>query len=258
LGKFAAVPHLSIITVTYQAAKVLPITLQSVAAQTWKAWEHIFVDGGSRDGTLAQIEAYAQTQEGVWYLSEPDRGLYDAMNKGLAMARGEYVCFLNAGDSFWAADTLERLFTGAPPEADVLYGEHVEVDETGQILPTPRHRPYPEGALSMSHFRTGMRICHQALIVRRRLAPSYDLRYPLAADLDWSIRLLRQKPHTYDSGQVLIRYLAGGISARRLRRYVWERTAILYRHFGVGAVLESGWAIVRHKVLGGYPRKLAP
>jgi hypothetical protein len=103
-----------------------------------------------------------------------------------------------------------------------------------------------------------MRICHQALIVRRRLAPSYDLRYPLAADLDWSIRLLRQKPHTYDSGQILIRYLAGGISARRLQRYVWERTAILYRHFGVGAVLESGWAILRHKVLGGYPRKLAP
>jgi hypothetical protein len=99
-------------------------------------------------GRWQQIEAYAQTQEGVWYLSEPDRGLYDAMNKGLAMARGEYVCFLNAGDSFWAADTLERLFTGAPPEADVLYGEHVEVDETGQILPTPRHRPYPEGALS--------------------------------------------------------------------------------------------------------------
>ncbi len=251
-------PHLSIITVTYQAANVLPITLQSVAAQTWRAWEHIFVDGGSRDGTLAQIEAYAQAQERVRYLSEPDRGLYDAMNKGLTLARGEYVCFLNAGDSFWAADTLEQLFAGAPPEADVLYGEHVEVDETGQILSTPRHRPYPEGTLSALHFRTGMRICHQALIVRRRLAPSYDLRYPLAADLDWSIRLLSQKPHTHDSRQVLIRYLAGGISAQRLRRYVWERTAILYRHFGVGAVLESGWAIVRHKVFGGYPRKLSP
>jgi len=249
-----AMPLLSIITVTYQAGQVLPITLRSVASQSWKDLEHIFVDGGSQDETLQLIESYARTCEGVRYLSEPDRGLYDAMNKGLALARGEYVCFLNAGDSFWAEDTLEKLFRAAPREADVLYGEHVEVDPQGCICNTPRHRSYPKGALKKEHFRTGMRICHQALIVRRRLAPFYDLRYRLAADLDWTIRLLSQNPRSYDSGQVLIRYLAGGISDRRLRRYLWERTTILYRHFGVGAVLESGWAMLRHKVLGGYPR----
>ncbi len=247
-------PRLSIITVTYRAAEVLPITLRSVASQSWKDWEHIFVDGGSSDGTLEQIETYARSQERVRYLSEPDRGLYDAMNKGLLLAQGEYVCFLNAGDSFWAEDTLERLFAAAPPEADVLYGEHVEVNSAGQILSTPRHRPYPRGELRKAHFRTGMRICHQALIVRRQLAPTYNLKYRLAADLDWTLRLLSQNPRTYDSGQILIRYLAGGISARRLREYVWERTSILYQHFGIGAVLESGWAILRHKGLGGYPR----
>ncbi len=249
-----AMPLLSIITVTYQAGQVLPITLRSAASQSWKDWEHIFIDGGSQDETLQQIESYARNREQVRYLSEPDRGLYDAMNKGLALARGEYVCFLNAGDSFWAEDTLEKLFTAAPLEADVLYGEHVEVDREGRIYPTPRHRPYPKGNLRKEHFRTGMRICHQALIVRRSLAPLYDLRYRLAADLDWTIRLLSQNPPSYDSGQVLIRYLTGGISDRRLRRYLWERTAILYRHFGMGAVLESGWAMIRHKGLGGYPR----
>jgi len=247
-------PLLSIITVTYRAAQVLPITLRSVASQSWKDWEHLFIDGGSRDETLAQIQSYARQHERVRYLSEPDRGLYDAMNKGLSLARGEYVCFLNAGDSFWAEDTLEKLFTAAPKDADVLYGEHVEVDAEGRILTIPRHRPYPKGALQKAHFRTGMRICHQALIVRRSLAPMYDLRYRLAADLDWTIRLLSQNPKTHDSGQVLIRYLVGGISDTRLRRYLWERTAILYRHFGIGAVLESGWAMLRHKALGGHPR----
>ena len=247
-------PLLSIITVTYQAAQVLPITLRSVASQSWRDFEHIFIDGGSQDDTLSLIESYARNHEQVRYLSEPDRGLYDAMNKGLALARGEYVCFLNAGDSFWAEDTLEKLFRAAPREADVLYGEHVEVDQEGRICERPRHRPYPRGALKKEHFRTGMRICHQALIVRRSLAPLYDLRYRLAADLDWTIRLLSQNPRSYDSGQVLIRYLAGGISDRRLRRYIWERTAIIYRHFGAGAVLESGWAMVRHKLLGGHPR----
>ncbi len=247
-------PLLSIITVTYQAGQVLPITLRSVASQSWKDLEHIFIDGGSQDETLALIESYARNHERVRYLSEPDRGLYDAMNKGLALARGEYVCFLNAGDSFWAEDTLEKLFRAAPREADVLYGEHVEVDQEGRICDTPRHRPYPRGALKKAHFRTGMSICHQALIVRRSLAPLYDLRYRLAADLDWTIRLLSQNPRSYDSGQVLIRYLAGGLSDRRLRRYIWERTAILYRHFGIRAVLESGWAMLRHKLLGGYPR----
>ncbi len=247
-------PLLSIITVTYQAGQVLPITLRSVAGQSWKDREHIFIDGGSQDETLQQIESYARNHDQVRYLSEPDRGLYDAMNKGLALARGEYVCFLNAGDSFWAEDTLEKLFRAAHREADVLYGEHVEVDREGRIYDTPRHRPYPRGTLKKEHFRTGMRICHQALIVRRSLAPPYDLRYRLAADLDWTIRLLSQNPRCYDSGQVLIRYLAGGISDRRLRHYLWERTTILYRHFGVGAVLESGWAMLRHKVLGGYPR----
>jgi glycosyltransferase involved in cell wall biosynthesis len=87
------VPRLSIITVTYRAAEVLPITLRSVASQSWKDWEHIFVDGGSPDGTLEQIETYARSQERVRYLSEPDRGLYDAMNKGLLLAQGNMCAF---------------------------------------------------------------------------------------------------------------------------------------------------------------------
>ncbi len=246
-------PKLSILTVTYQAAQTLPLTLASTQAQTWTDWEHVFVDGGSTDGTLDLIQAYAQTRPNVHWISEPDQGLYDAMNKALRLAKGEFVVFLNAGDSFWAADTLERLFTEAPAQADVLYGDHRYVDAAGQPLPKRRARPYPHGQLSVQHFRTGMAVCHQALFVRRTLAPFYDLSYPLAADLDWTIRLLRQNPLTYDSRAVLIRYLAGGVSARRLRRYIAERNRILYQHFGALALLESGWAVLQNALRGGYP-----
>ncbi|MEN3041013.1 MAG: glycosyltransferase family 2 protein [Bacteroidia bacterium] len=246
-------PRLSIITVTYQAAPVLPITLNSVESQSWDDWEHIFVDGGSTDQTLALIQDYAQKVSRVRWISEKDRGIYDAMNKGLRLAEGEYVTFLNAGDAFWERNTLEKLFTGAPAGVQVLYGDHRYVNLKGEILPRRRPRPYPRGSLRLSHFRTGMAIAHQGLFVRREIAPEYDLSYPLAADLDWAIHLMKQNPSTYDSGQVVIRYLEGGVSARRLRRYIWERTRILYKHFGWEAVLDSLYAMLRHKLLGGYP-----
>ncbi|MCS7188978.1 MAG: glycosyltransferase family 2 protein [Bacteroidia bacterium] len=247
-------PRLSIITVTYQAESTLPLTLLSTANQSWRQWEHIFVDGGSTDGTLNMIEAYLAKAPAGQVISEKDKGIYDAMNKGLQRARGEYVVFLNSGDSFWDESTLERLFSDGPEGMDILYGDHRYVDEKGQILSSKRRaRPYPHGKLSVSHFRTGMSICHQALFVRREKAPLYDLSYTLAADLDWTIRLLQQPLSTYDSGKVLIRYLIGGVSARRLRRYIIERTRILYKHFGMGAVLESFWAVVKNHLRGGYP-----
>lgn len=246
-------PRLSIITVTYNAARYLPLTLRSTAEQTWRDWEHVFVDGGSRDGTLELIREYEHQAPAMQWISEKDRGLYDAMNKGLHLARGEYVVFLNAGDTFWDANTLEEIFLRAPTAADILYGDHRYVDEHGEILHRRRPRPYPHHALSLKDFRTGMGISHQALIVRKVLAPDYDLRYPLAADLDWAIRLMKKHPQTYDTRRVIIRYLEGGVSARRRRRYIWERTQILYRHFGIGGVFASGIAMASNLLRGGYP-----
>lgn len=246
-------PRLSIITVTYNAAQYLPITLQSTAAQTWRAWEHIFIDGGSQDATIELIQKYEPQAPAIQWVSERDRGIYDAMNKGLRMARGEYVVFLNAGDAFWEERTLEEIFSSAPAEADVLYGDHRYVDENGEILPRRRPRPYPHHSLSVKNFRTGMGIAHQALIVRRNMAPEYDLRYPLAADLDWAIRLMKAHPKVHDTRRVIIRFLEGGVSARRRRQYMRERTQIIYRHFGIAGVLESGIAIVLNLLRGGYP-----
>ncbi|MCS7296809.1 MAG: glycosyltransferase family 2 protein [Bacteroidia bacterium] len=246
-------PTLSIITVTYQAAQVLPLTLRSTAEQTWRDWEHVFVDGGSTDETMSLIRSYREEAPSLSYISEPDRGIYDAMNKGLRLARGTYVVFLNAGDSFWRETTLEEIFSCAPPEAEVIYGDHRYVNGKLEILKRRRPRPYPKGTLQIKHFRTGMAVAHQALFVRRSIAPFYDLSYPLAADLDWAIRLMKNNPSCYDTGKTLIRYLEGGVSARRRYRYIWERTQIIYKHFGWKGVIESGAAVLLNLWQRGYP-----
>ena len=100
-------PKFSVITVTYNAEKVLEDTLQSVISQTYRHVEYIIVDGASKDGTIKIIDKYRERIHTV--VSEPDKGLYDAMNKGIALATGDYLCFLNAGDSFHEDDALQEM-----------------------------------------------------------------------------------------------------------------------------------------------------
>ena len=123
-------PKFSIITVTYNAAAVLEDTIQSIITQTYKNVEYIIVDGASTDGTLKIIERYRPHIHTV--ISEKDNGLYDAMNKGLALATGDYVCFLNAGDCLHEDDTLQNMVHSVIEAEcmhtendvpDVIYGE---------------------------------------------------------------------------------------------------------------------------------------
>ena len=100
-------PKFSIITVTYNAGAVLEDTIQSVITQTYKNVEYIIVDGGSKDRTLQIVEQYKEHIHIV--ISEPDKGLYDAMNKGIKLATGDYLCFLNAGDELHEDDTLQLM-----------------------------------------------------------------------------------------------------------------------------------------------------
>ena len=100
-------PKFSIITITYNAAEVIEPTLQSVLAQTYTNYEYLLIDGGSTDGTVAKAQASGIAIAHL--VSERDNGLYDAMNKGLALATGDYLCFLNAGDAFYAPSTLQQI-----------------------------------------------------------------------------------------------------------------------------------------------------
>ena len=183
-------PKFSIITVTYNAGKVLEDTIQSVITQTYKNVEYILVDGGSTDNTLSIINQYRSMIQQV--ISEPDRGLYDAMNKGIKMATGDYICFLNAGDAFHEDDTLQQMVHSLTENAlpDVLYGETAIVDEEGHFL-RMRRLSAPEH-LTWKSFQHGMLVCHQAFFARRDRVEPYDLRYRFSADFDWCIRIMKK------------------------------------------------------------------
>lgn len=147
-------PKFSIITVTYNAEAVLEDTIQSVISQTYHHVEYILVDGASKDGTLSIIDRYRDRITRI--VSEPDKGLYDAMNKGIRLATGDYLCFLNAGDSFHEDDTLQQMVRSISGNElpDVLYGETELVDKEGHFI-RMRRLAAPE-VLTWRSFKQGM------------------------------------------------------------------------------------------------------
>ena len=147
-------PKFSVITVCYNAQAVIEDTIQSVISQTYHHVEYILIDGASKDHTMSIVNRYRDRIAIV--VSEPDKGLYDAMNKGIRLATGDYLCFLNAGDSFHEDDTLLRMAHSIHESQlpDVLYGETELVDHEGHFL-RMRRLSAPE-TLTWKSFRQGM------------------------------------------------------------------------------------------------------
>lgn len=224
-------PLISVITITYNAAETLPLTMESVAEQTFKDFEHVVVDGASKDDTI--IVARRMGQSGLRIVSEPDNGLYDAMNKGLKMARGRYLIFLNSGDRFHAPDTLQA-YADAISERnpDIVYGETDIVDIEGKRL-GPRHLSVPE-ILTEDSFSKGMLICHQAFMVKKDIAPLYDTDYHFSADYDWCIRCIKasRAGDRVNLHRVTIDYLAEGLTEKHKKASLVERFKIMAAHYG--------------------------
>ena len=227
----SALPVISIITVCYQAGATLEATIQSVIAQSWPAVEHIIVDGGSTDQTQQIIFKYRDHI--AKSCSEKDEGLYDAMNKGLRMATGDYVFFLNADDLLFDKDTLRDAISRCP-SADVLYGEAQFIDQKGNALGLRSERtPHqvPEN-LNWRSLRLGMVVSHQAFIVKRALAPEFDLQYKVCADIDWMIRCLKKTGCCCHTRLIISKFRIGGTSKQQQKKAWKERYAILAKHYG--------------------------
>lgn len=237
-------PKFSIITVTYNAGAVLEDTIQSVITQTYRNVEYIIVDGGSKDHTLDIINRYREHIHTL--VSEPDKGLYDAMNKGIRLATGDYLCFLNAGDELHEDDTLQLMvhsITGTDLP-DVLYGETAIVDEEGHFL-RMRRLSAPED-LNWKSFKDGMLVCHQAFFPRRELAEPYDLRYRFSADFDWCIRIMKKSHTLHNTHLTLIDYLNEGVTTRNHRASLHERFRIMCRHYGyLSTLARHAWFALR-------------
>lgn len=209
-------------------------TFRSIAAQADRsALEYIVVDGKSTDGTLDLIRSNEALIH--QWISEPDRGLYHAMNKGLSMASGEYVWFMNSGDALYNEHTLEQVFQATTTGADFIYGDTMFISPEGNDIGlmsqvTPKKLPLKPGPKT---FADGMNICHQSVVVKRSMAPVYNEQYRMVADIDWIIRILKQKPKTVMCAQPLARFELGGISQQRIRSSWKERFQVLSFHYGL-------------------------
>ena len=250
----------SIITITYNAEKVLQRTLDSVRSQTYRDMEHLIVDGASTDETVAMAEAYRQRASyDVVVRSEPDKGIYDAMNKGLRLATGDYVVFMNAGDTFHDERTLERVLGGitelrnsGTPELRpaVIYGDTDIVDSEGRFL-RKRHLSVPD-RLTWRSFRNGMLVCHQAFYARQDIARDipYDLQYRHSADVDWCIRVMKEAERRHLPLRrvpgVVADFMDGGNTTQNHRASLKERFTVMRRHYGLFTTLTMhAWFIVR-------------
>lgn len=224
-------PLISVVTITYNASGTLPITMESVAEQTFKDFEHVLIDGASKDDTIAIARKMGTPMLRI--VSEPDKGLYDAMNKGLKFARGRYLLFLNSGDKFHATDTLQAYADAIESNSpDIIYGDTDIVDIEGKRL-GPRHLSAP-AILTVDSFSKGMLICHQAFMVKKDIAPRYDTDYRFSADYDWCIRCIKasRAGDRVNLKRVTIDYLADGMTDHNKKASLIERFKIMAAHYG--------------------------
>ena len=221
-------PTLTVITVVYNNARDIERTIQSIVNQTYTNIEYIVIDGKSTDGTLQIIERYKEHIAQL--LSEKDKGIYDAMNKGLQLATGDYVIFMNSGDEFFESTTVEKVFDTAP-DADIYYGETEMVNDARESLGRRRHK-IPE-KFSWRSFKYGMSVSHQAIYIRRSLTGLYDSRYQLSADIDWILNAAKKAKKIVRVEGYVAKYLVGGMSKARHRQSLKERFDIMKRHYGL-------------------------
>jgi glycosyltransferase involved in cell wall biosynthesis len=221
------VPTFSVITVTLNCAATLTRTLDSVRAQTCRDFEWLVIDGASTDGTLRLLEAAADSN-GTW-VSEADQGLYDAMNKGIARARGDYVLFLNAGDHFTSAHSLAALKVAAATDRQPLYyGRILWIDPDRERVSCSEH-----GHIRYKSQLHGQNFPHPATLYRRDVFERYglfDLRHPILADYEWNLRALVAHDECFRLlDTVVTTFYTGGRSTQAAAAAAREREKALLR-----------------------------
>lgn len=231
-------PLFSIITVTYNAANDVRRTAESVAGQSCELYEHIIMDGASTDATINVARSVGNPRMRLY--SEPDKGIYDAMNKAMSKAKGEYLIFLNAGDTFASLDTLQHMANTILDNdyPGIVYGQTQLVDREGRIL-GKRHLDAPE-KLTLDSFKHGMVVCHQAMAVLSKVTGFYDLKYKYSADYEWCIKCLQHSKKNVYMPEVLIDYLSEGLTTAHHKESLIERFKIMCIYYGTAPT------IIRH------------
>lgn len=233
LNKESNSPKISIITVVYNNRNNFYKTIESVKHQNYKNIEYIVIDGGSTDGTLEEIKRNNDVVN-KW-ISEKDSGIYDAMNKGISIATGDYIWFLNGGDMIYSPNTLNEVFTSCK-EADVYYGDTELVDDDGKSYGKRKLKTPPEN-LSWKNMIDGMVITHQSLIIKKNIIIPYDLSFKHCSDIDWTIKILKSSNKIINTRIIISKFLLGGYSRKNTISSLFERIRILSKHFNIILVL---------------------
>lgn len=233
---------ITVATVIWNPGLLLQRTLDSVMEQDYDNIEHVIVDGRSKDNTMILLHQYQErnslraVRREINMLSEPDNGLYDAMNKAINMATGDYIVFLNAGDKFHSTSVLSEVAKCAESQPAVIYGNTDIVDDDGTFLYRRRLQPPPQ--LHWRSFRQGMLVCHQAFFARTDIAKGNlcNLKYRYSADFDWCIRIMKTAERLglpmVNAGIVVADYLEEGMTTANHRKSLFERFRIMAVHYG--------------------------
>ncbi len=238
---------LSVITINYNNLKGLKRTFASVKNQTARnEIEFIVVDGASTDGGKEFLES-VRTDIDI-LVSEKDKGLYDAMNKGLALATGKYVWFVNSGDAIYDANVAEKLIQKTASDIEVIFGDTMFIDGDGNeigLISRLKPQPLPK-QLNAGSFRFGMNLCHQSFLAQKSICPQYNLNYRQAADIDWILQILQKNPKNLNAQMVIAAFETGGSSAQNEKKAWKERYKVLENYYGkVPNIFAHIWIILR-------------
>lgn len=223
---------ISVVTVCYNAVGVLEETIQSVLNQTYPHIEYIIIDGGSTDGTVGIIKKYASRI--TYWISEPDKGIYDAMNKGLSIASGNYINFMNAGDTFYSNTVVYDVFRKISKQYAVIYGSTYMKYSYGDYIVSPD---------KLYNIKKCMILCHQSVFVQSTLAKSHQFndKYGLAADHGMLLELYLEEPEEFlqVSDIISIYDAQNGISSRNVLKSYKHQSKLtnsndsIYRKFRI-------------------------
>ena len=229
-------PLISIITVVYNGEEHIEETIRSVIGQSYDNVEYIVIDGGSTDGTVDVIRKYEEYID--YWVSESDDGIYDAMNKGIMLAAGEWINFMNSGDTLYDKTTLADIAAQITTDTDLIYGD-AEM----------RYRTFKRKRLSLpiSEISKGMCFCHQSMYVRTALHRQhlYNLSYTICADYDFICKVYKNKSKFMKLDRVLASCSTEGVSDRQSTELLKQALRISCAHFSS----ESAKDIYRKKIL---------
>ncbi|QSW87457.1 MULTISPECIES: glycosyltransferase family 2 protein [Flavobacterium] len=221
-------PLISIVTVVFNCEKTIENTILSVVNQDFENYEFIIIDGGSTDNTVAIVEKYKDKI--TRWISEPDKGIYDAMNKGARMAKGEWINFMNAGDEFAIHnfDSLQEVMKDE--KCGIIYGDVIIKKEDDSL--------FVDVARPLDQINYLLNFCHQSSFVRTKLLVEtpFSLDYKISSDYDFFLKMFKKGYKFEYINESISTFALGGISTGISKQYLKERVSIIVNvHFPLSA-----------------------